>query len=35
VLAWLRSSAKASTSAAAIVTLVGGLQVLSGLSGRL
>jgi hypothetical protein len=35
VLAWLRASAKAATSAAAIVALVGGLQVLSGLSGRL
>ena len=35
VLAWLRSSAKAATSAAAIIALVGGLQVLSGLAGRL
>jgi hypothetical protein len=34
VLAWLRSSSKAATTAAAIVAFVGGLQVLSAL-GRL
>jgi hypothetical protein len=34
-LAWLRASAKAAISAAAIVSLAGVLQVLSAIGGRI
>jgi hypothetical protein len=35
LLAWLRTSAKTATSAAAIVAFVGALQVVSAIGGRL
>lgn len=35
LLAWLRTSAKTATSAAAIVAFVGAIQVLTSLGGRL